>query len=242
MKKALLFLGLLSLPVSAQASEQGGLPWKQGRGEVEVRTGLPIPGAQTTLRYASPSEIDGHHALTAYIGPSFTFDRDASDFWLLPQIGFRAKIDQDRLQWHPEAMVAVWGRASFLRGLVSYELQADAAIGLYFSRTPDFDLRHRLDLNFFIPTGSSDDDFRPDWSDGFSAERSRGKERDPRRLDHWLVRAGVHAEQRNLLVDVGPGVTFGYHGITVSADYLLGFQKENRGQTVMLRVGTEFFL
>ena len=246
MKTMLLVAAALSLLCSAATAAAQGLPWKQASVETEIHSGLPVPGAQTTVRYLSPSDLDAHHELTAYLGPRFSFDRDTADVWILPQVGFKALIAPDRSHWHPQLVASIWGKFSLMQGALSYEIKADACAGVHFTQAPYFDAHHNLDYNFFVLTP----DGRAKWAgdlmahlnDPYGRYRRSQEKGDPRVYDHFWLQAGVHARERNQYFDFGPAVGASYHGLSVSFEYLLGLQDANRGQSLVASVGADLFM
>lgn len=232
---------LTCLPVAvAAAEEKPALPWKQPMAEVELRTGFAlVPDMQGVLRYGSPSELDGSHALSLYLGPKLQFGSTDDANWVLPQIGARFRLGPGCRD--AQLLVSIWGKFSMLDRALSYQFLADLGVDVPLrERGIGIDIRHMLDYNVVIPTGSVSDD--PE--DRYEEElwhRSR-HDQDPWKGDHWLLQLGIHAQNRNQYVDIGPAIGTKYHWLRVGFEYLLGFQEANKGQTFRVTVGLDLNL
>jgi len=231
----------LSFPASqAFAAEKQGLPWKQPMAEVELHTSYAIvPDLQGVIRYGSPTELTNAHALSLYLGPKLMFGSTDDAFWVLPQIGTRLYLGPGCRE--AQLLVSIWGKFSMLDRALSYQFLADLAVSVPLKqRGLGIDVRHLLDYNIVLPTESISND-PEDREEDELWHRSR-RSKDPWKRDHWLLQLGIHAQNRNQYVDIGPAIGTKYHWLRVCFEYLLGFQEENRGQTFRVTVGLDFSL
>jgi hypothetical protein len=222
------------------AAEGQGLPWKQPLAEVELRTSYAIvPDLQGLIRYSNPTELTDAHALSLYLGPKLQFGGADDAFWVLPQIGARLHLGHDCTD--AQLLVAIWGKFSMLDRALSYQFLADLAVDVPLKqRGIGVDVRHMLDYNIVIPTESVSSDPEDREEDELWHRSRHG--RDPWKRDHWLLQLGIHAQNRNQYVDIGPAIGTKYHWLRVCFEYLLGFQEANRGQTFRVTVGLDFNL
>lgn len=231
MKLTPLFAFSLLSGLIGGAAQAEGFPWKTPIVETEARANFALlPSAQVTFRYGSPTELADAHALSLFLGPKLKLSQDDGAAWILPQIGVRAMLGTDS---DFQTLVSIWGKFSMLDRSVSYQFMADLAITLPLEEDGfSVDVRHLLDYNIVIPTGTSRGD------DGWSWH-GQSNEADPWKREHCLLQFGLHAQHRNQYLDIGPAISTKYQWLRVSLEYLLGFQDENRGQTFRIIVGTD---
>jgi hypothetical protein len=232
------FLSLISS--QALAVDKQTLPLKDPMAEVELRTSYAImPDLQGVIRYSSPTELTDAHALSLYLGPKLMFGSTDDAFWILPQIGARLYLGPDYRE--TQLLVSIWGKFSMLDRTLSYQFLGDLAVTMPLKQDGlGIEVRHMLDYNIVIPTESISNDPESREEDELW-HRSR-RSRNPWKRDHWLLQLGIHAQNRNQYVDIGPAIGTKYHWLRVCFEYLMGFQEENLGQTFRVTVGLDFSL
>jgi len=239
MKSTFFWLALMSSITAGPLAAAAELPWKQPMFETEIRSNYMLfPSIQTVLRYGTPTELDAAHSLKLFLGPKIGSDEDP--FWVMPHVGTGVKLDRGRHDFL--TLVGIWAKFSLFDRTVSYQIFGDLAVTLPWVKDgTDLEVRHWLDLNVVIPVEPRQDDLARHWHDDVGRRWHQDRdEKDPWKRDHWLLQFGVHAQNRNVNFDVGPAVTAKYHWLRVGFEYLVGFQKANRGQTFRVNVASDF--